>query len=129
MAHFLIFYFTGQKIIWLSIFSIMFLITVTWTGPILAPVLLSFIILGIALSVLLLDKRYKTFRVTNQVSSKWIAGAFLVYLSFIYDYTALIIQHYHFRKIWNLTGEYLFDISQIMSLKNLSGFFSEQEKC
>jgi hypothetical protein len=92
--------------------DILFLIPVTWTGPVIAPVLVSLTMIGMALTVLYYDEKYRYFRINKVTWLLWIAGAFLIFLSMIYDYSVFVLQHYSFREIWNFTGENLFDISQ-----------------
>ncbi|MBW6480748.1 MAG: hypothetical protein K0B37_15065 [Bacteroidales bacterium] len=92
--------------------DILFLIPVTWTGPVIAPVIVSFTMIGIALSVLIFDEKNKNSRISRNVWAYWIAGAFLVFLSFIYDYSVFVLEQNSLREIWNISGENLFEISQ-----------------
>ncbi len=85
--------------------DILFLVPVTWTGPVLAPLVSS--VTMIFLSVL-------TFQINNQVGkaymnlSQWlllIAGAGIQLLAFIWDYSKYILHYYSLRELWNLHGD------------------------
>ncbi|MFN2394558.1 MAG: hypothetical protein ABR597_02605 [Bacteroidales bacterium] len=92
--------------------DILFLIPVTWTGPVIAPVTVSITMIGIALSVLFYDEKQKSFRISNLTWILWLAGAFIVFISLIYDYSVFVLQQYSFREIWNLSGETLLVIAR-----------------
>jgi len=90
-----IFYYVALKIFldWpesLLTWDILFLIPLTWIGPVLAPVLVSLTMIGFALAVF--------FPNCPDVMVKplsWLAifgGALLIFASFILDYTMLLIQ-------------------------------------
>ena len=91
--------------------DILFLIPVTWTSPVIAPVIVSLTMIGIAITVLYYDKKNKSYKISNLTWFFWFAGAFVVFISLIYDYSVFVLQQYSFRDIWNLSGETLFDIS------------------
>jgi hypothetical protein len=91
--------------------DILFLIPVTWTSPVIAPVIVSLTMIGIAFTVLYFDKKNKSYKISNLTWFFWFAGAFVVFISLIYDYSVFVLQQYSFRDIWNLSGETLFDIS------------------
>lgn len=91
--------------------DILFLIPVTWTGPVIAPVVVSLTMIGIALTILFYDLKQKSFRISNLTWSLWFVGAFIIFLSLIYDYSVFVLQQYSIREIWNLSGETLFVIA------------------
>ncbi len=91
--------------------DILFLIPVTWTSPVIAPVIVSLTMIGIALTVIFYDGNQKSFRISNLTWFLWLAGAFVIFLSLIYDYSVFVLQQYSIREIWNLSGETLFDIA------------------
>ena len=91
--------------------DILFLIPVTWTGPVIVPVIVSLTMSGMALTILIYEWKYKYFRISPWVWILWIAGAFIIFISLVYDYSVFALQQYSFREIWNMSGETLFDIS------------------
>ncbi len=98
--------------------DILFLIPVTWTSPVIAPVIVSLTMIGMALTILIFEWKYKYFRISPWVWVFWIAGAFIIFISLIYDYSVFVLHQYSFREIWYLSGETLFDIShQYIPLK------------
>jgi hypothetical protein len=72
--------------------DILFLIPVAWTGPVLAPVIVSLIM--IALAVILIESaERKPIKRVRQLSVALIgAGAILVFIAFIWDYMSFIIK-------------------------------------
>jgi hypothetical protein len=72
--------------------DILFLIPIAWTGPVLAPVLCS--ILMIFITFLIEWKQYKldSFRLETKELILFFAGAFIVFVAFIFDFSALIIK-------------------------------------
>lgn len=73
--------------------DVLFLIPVTWIGPVLAPVLLSLAM--IILHLLTLWSSKKKF-ITHFIMREWLlilAGVLLVYISFTLDYTLLLLRH------------------------------------
>ena len=91
--------------------DILFIIPVTWTGPVIEPVIVSLTMIVISITVLYYDKKNKSYKISNLTWFFWFAGAFVVFISLIYDYSVFVLQQYSFRDIWNLSGETLFDIS------------------
>lgn len=92
--------------------DILFLIPVTWTGPVIAPVLVSLTMIVTALYIVWKDSKNKTFRLNALRWSFFISGSILIFLAFIWDYSAYILEYYSFRELWNLSRDpALFDIS------------------
>lgn len=91
-----IFYYVGLKWLlgWpdsLLAWDILFLIPVPWLGPVLAPVLCSMGMIGLAVLISWLQEKkgLQSFR-----WNEWaflLAGSFIIFLSFIWDYSKLII--------------------------------------
>lgn len=89
-------YYVGLKVFldWpdsLLTFDILYLIPVTWIGPVLAPLISSVFMIILAFAFLYTE-HYKR-RVKR---SEWIliwVGAFLIFVTFVWDFTAMIINH------------------------------------
>jgi len=104
-----IFYYIFLKLIlnWpdsLVTWDILFLIPVTWTGPVLAPLIscLNMIILAFA-TVHLINIKAKV-TLNKAEWSLLIAGACLQFLAFVWDYSRFILQSYSPGELWNLHG-------------------------
>jgi hypothetical protein len=71
--------------------DILFLIPVVWDGPVLAPLICSITMIGFAAVVLETERKGRTRMIRN---SEWLmmsTGAFLVFYTFIRDYSAILI--------------------------------------
>lgn len=89
--------------IWLKLFlnwpqdlltwDVLFLIPITWIGPVLAPILCS--ILMIALGVLIIELQNRNYQVKFK-TFEWIlllVGSFTIFVTFVHDYASLIIKN------------------------------------
>lgn len=103
-----IFYYIALKLFlaWpatLLTWDLLFLIPVTWAGPVLAPVICSFTMIGFVIVT--------NYPVTKSAALKlktgeWIfliTGAFIIFLAFIKDYSLLLIRGGFLSDILNLT--------------------------
>jgi hypothetical protein len=92
-----IFYYIG---LWLSLgwpsslltWDILFLIPVVWAGPVLAPVICSFIMIGMAACFELyrINGNMQTFKLSALLL--FLAGASVIFVSFIYDYSQILMK-------------------------------------
>ena len=102
-----IFYYVFLKLLinWpesLLSWDILFLIPVTWTGPVIAPVIssLSMIVLAM-LSVLFINLG----RSVYLNSAEWVilvGGAIFQLFSFIWDYSKYVLHFYSLKELWNI---------------------------
>lgn len=91
-----IFYYAGLKVFlgWpdsLLTWDVLYLIPVTWVGPVLAPLISSLLMILLAAVFLLADRKNLTVK-----PSAWTliyAGAFIIFLTFIWDFSGLIIKN------------------------------------
>jgi hypothetical protein len=70
--------------------DILFLIPVVWTGPVLAPVIVSMIMIALALILIEQGERRAHERVRQMSCALIGTGAIVVYISFTWDYLAFI---------------------------------------
>jgi len=92
-----IFYYVFLKLLtgWpesLLTWDILFLIPVTWTGPVLSPVIVSLTMIMLAWVILYFSKKNKI--IINL--SEWIllvTGSLILIIAFTYDYISFMIQH------------------------------------
>src|SRR6056297_536606 len=104
----------------LMTWDILFLIPVTWTGPVITPVIIS--VLMIILSIIIYHFNLKTGNKTRIIKKEWlllIAGASIVFLSFIWDYCRFLLQNITVQEIQHKSfSDKLFDLSvQYMPFK------------
>ena len=92
--------------------DLLFLIPVTWTGPVVAPVAISLMMITLALVILKSGGKNSRFHMSALSWAILIAGAVVVFLSFITDYTRFILHNFTFRELWSLPSKQaLFDLS------------------
>ena len=128
-----IFYYVFLKLLigWpesLMTWDILFMIPTTWVGPVITPVIVSFTM--ILLAIILVNYNRKT----EKVKINWIewcfliAGSVILILSWTWDYSAFILEHYTFREIWTVPGDELYIVaSQYIPRKFYWGIFCAGE--
>ena len=72
--------------------DILFLIPVAWTGPVLAPLVVSLTLIGLGLLVGRLDRKYAMVHIGAAAWALMGLGAFVIFLAFIRDYSRIIIE-------------------------------------
>ncbi len=78
----------------LMTWDILFLIPTTWTGPVLAPVLVSLTMILLALVILFKAETGKDSRISWKVWAGLIAGSLVLIFGFIFDYTRHMLVHF-----------------------------------
>jgi len=88
--------------VWLKIFlnwppsfltwDILFLIPVPWVGPVLAPIICSLTMILIASSIVNLQQKGCTLTIKLSEYALAIVGAFIIFFTFIWDYSKIIIE-------------------------------------
>ena len=113
-----IFYYIWLKVLinWpssLLTWDILFLIPVVWVGPVLAPVICSITMIFLAGCVLYFKGKGHSVSMTLREWLLMIVGAFIIFCTFIWDYTKLIIKGGFLSNIWTIgTNE---DFQQLIS--------------
>jgi hypothetical protein len=92
--------------------DILFLIPVAWTGPVLAPVLCSILMMYIAFLTEWKLLRWSSFRLEAKELILFFTGAFVVFIAFVYDFSALIIKGNYLKHFFSLieNPEFLHDM-------------------
>ena len=89
--------------------DILFLIPVPWTGPVLAPVIVSLTMIIIAVTIIFLLENGYSFVVERSVWVLSISGAMIIFISFIWNFPNMTRQQtlpeYHYELL--LAGEFL----------------------
>lgn len=113
-----IFYYVFLKILinWpasLMTWDILFLIPTTWTGPVIAPVIVSFTMLVLALVIINHGRIHETVSLNIREWVLLITGSIFLILAFIWDYSAFLFRHYSFGELITLPDkEALMELSQ-----------------
>ena len=107
-----IFYYVFLKLLvgWpasLLTWDVLFLIPVTWVGPVIAPVLVSLTMILLALLILHFSYRSLDARISAVQWILLVAGSFVLILSFTWDYSGFVLEHLSFSEIWTVPGEQL----------------------
>lgn len=82
--------------------DILFLLPVTWTGPVISPLIVCMVM--ISLAALILYNSYRGLDTGLKVA-EWlilITGAIVVIVSFTWDYSGYILERYSLSDIWNM---------------------------
>ena len=99
-----LFYYVFLKVLldWpetLLTWDILFLIPMPWVGPVLAPCIVSFTLISIALCVLYFNEKGTEAKFIKREKSLMITGCFVIIVSFVKDYALFILQN-HDVHIW-----------------------------
>jgi hypothetical protein len=92
-----IFYYVWLKVLlnWpssLFTWDVLFLIPVIWVGPVLAPIILSITMIVVSMFILYFQDRGYPIRITIPGWSLMSAGAFFIFITFIWDYSRIIMK-------------------------------------
>ena len=116
-----IFYYIGLKLFlnWPTSFltwDVLFLIPVTWLGPVLAPLICSVTMIFLAISILYLSDTKNLSRLQPIEWALMTGGAILIFVTFIWDYSGIIIQGGFLGDFFGLPGNERFNriISQFV---------------
>ena len=110
-----IFYYIFLKILigWPESFlttDILFLLPVMWIGPVLAPLILSLVMILFALLVLYFSSVHRQVQLKPREILILTAGSLLIVISFTADYIGFIFNHFSFEGIRELTSEGLLQL-------------------
>ena len=97
----------------LMTWDILFLLPVTWTGPVITPVIISLLMIVLALLIYYFNK--KSGNKTVITKKEWIylaTGAFVIFVSFIWDYCKFLLSNISSLELKNKSfSDKLFDLS------------------
>ncbi len=85
--------------------DILFLIPVTWVGPVISPVIVALSMIGLAVIVLVFDYRGIKTRIDKREWVLLISGSAILILAFTWDYSRFILNEYSFAEIWTLPNK------------------------
>ena len=104
-----IFYYIFLKILidwpdsWMT-WDILFLIPVTWIGPVIAPVIISVTMTAMALLIIINEGKGKVVSIDWIVWILLIIGSLVLIVSFVWDYTSYMLSYFSFKEIWSAPG-------------------------
>ncbi len=82
----------------LMTWDILFLIPVQWTGPVLAPLIISLSMIALACVIIWYSKD-RLIRISLRKWAGLITGAIILFLSFIWDYSSFMLRHFRLSEI------------------------------
>lgn len=111
-----IFYYIFLKLLlgWpesLMTWDVLFLIPTTWTGPVLAPVLLSLTMILLALVILIHAQRGVPTRIKSIEWSGLILGSLVLILGFIYDYSEHMLAHFSLSGMFQISNPEVLEVA------------------
>ena len=114
-----IFYYVGLKLIldWPPSFltwDILFLIPVTWVGPVLAPIISSLVFIVFSVTIVVMQEKGMFKKLSFNPFLSFFLGVIIVFLLYIWDYTKIIIGGGYISRLGELTTDKQF-ISEITS--------------
>ncbi len=93
--------------------DILFLIPVTWVGPVITPILVSFTMILLALVIVIPERVHNMKARVKQLDwVLFILGSLIIIVSFTEEYTRFILDSYSIKVIWSLPNHKpLFDLA------------------
>ncbi|MBG0782590.1 MAG: hypothetical protein H0S84_10005 [Bacteroidales bacterium] len=91
--------------------DILFLLPVIWVGPVVAPLILSFLMILLALLILHFSTHNQQVHLKVHELVMLIAGSVIVIISFTQDYLRFIFSHYSIADIWAVPAKDFFEFS------------------
>lgn len=82
--------------------DILFLLPLTWTGPVISPLIITVLMISLAMLIVYYSDRGIDTRIKKL---EWIiltAGALVVVIAFTWDYSAYILEEYSVADLWNM---------------------------
>jgi len=99
-----IFYYIFLKLLlgwpqtWMT-WDILFLIPTTWVGPVITPIIVSLTMIFLAILIVYFDSKKVNAKINGIEWFMFILGSVILILSFIWDYSAFILEHYQFKQL------------------------------
>jgi hypothetical protein len=111
-----IFYYIFLKLLlaWpesLFTWDLLFLIPVTWVGPVIAPVIVSFTMLLLAIVIIQADSRKERVKIKFSDWVFFISGSIIIIISFTIDYILFLLTRVKFTEIFSMPKEFIKNIT------------------
>jgi hypothetical protein len=95
----------------LMTWDILFLIPTTWTGPVLAPVLVSLTMILLAGVILVAEDRGRVTRLPGKIWAGLILGSLILIVGFIYDYSKHMLTHFTWIEMFQVTNPEVLEVA------------------
>jgi len=95
----------------LMTWDVLFLIPTTWTGPVLAPVLVSMTMILLALVILFRAERGGESRIPGKIWAGLILGSLILITGFILDYTGHMLNYFSFFGMLQVKNPEVLDVA------------------
>ncbi len=111
-----IFYYAGLKALldWppdIMTWDILFLIPVTWAAPVLSPLIAAVTMIGLGILISFLYNKYRFIKSGLTAWAPMGLGAFIIFLTYIWDYSKIIVKGGFLSDFFNLPGNPAFQIT------------------
>ena len=109
-----IFYYVFLKAIlfwpesWLT-WDLLFLLPSIWTGPVIAPIIVSFTMIMLSLLIVFFNHKQKRTVISLGEWASLIVGSLIIIASFMWDYNAYILNEYSIHQLFTLPNENIFE--------------------
>jgi len=112
-----IFYYIFLKLLinWpesLMTWDILFLIPITWVGPVITPVIVSLTMILLSVVIIFFSGTRDGIGIKPLEWTLLIAGSIILILSWTWDYSGYILEHYSFGEIWTIPKDDLYAVAQ-----------------
>ncbi len=84
--------------------DILFLIPITWIGPVLAPVICSIVMIPMAFLFEYYHHKIENLKIKQRELLLMVLGAFVIYVAFTFDFGTIILKGNYLKKILTLPG-------------------------
>jgi len=91
--------------------DILFLIPLYWVGPVIAPVIVSVTMVASAITMILMDNRKPMVKIRWMEWVLLITGSFILILSFTWDYSSFILEHYSLSNLGTVPSKELINLA------------------
>lgn len=88
----------------LFIWDVLFLIPVTWTAPVIAPLIISSMMIMLSLIILIYSYKGISLKIEKREWLLLVSGSATVIVSFAWDYSLFVFDHLPSGSLWNLPG-------------------------
>jgi hypothetical protein len=95
----------------LMTWDVLFLIPTTWTGPVLAPVLLSLTMILLALAILLKAESGKESQIPGKIWTGLILGSLVLIFGFVLDYSQHMLTHFSLLEMMQLKNPEVLEVA------------------
>ena len=100
--------------------DILFLIPITWVGPVLSPLIVAITMTIFSLIIIYFDSKCTNTKIRWIEWSLLITGSLITILAFTWDYSGFILEHYKFSEIWSLPTDDMYNLA----MKYIPGKFN-----